>query len=160
MTITKKFSTIESYDEIVEAGSLIMKDQDSRAYALGESYDIVGHEMMVKAINTFKHNSLKEKYNVGTMSVNEYDVFNGYEAIELKNLFHELVFHFEWKAVDAIDGFCLFGRAYANAVKECGNNYYCQIPDAKMVFEQLSKLLKRMERDGFVIKDELRRYMK
>lgn len=159
-TITKKFSTIDNYDDIVVAGSVILKDQDARAYALGESHDIVGHEMMVHAINTFKHNSLKEKYHVDIMSVSIYDVFNGYEPIELKNLFHDLVFHFGWKAVDAIDDFCLFGRAYVNAVKECGNNNYCQIPDAKMVFEQLSKLLKRMERDGFVINDELRQYMK
>ena len=94
------------------------------------------------------------------MRVNAYDVFNGYEAIELKNLFHDLTFHFEWKAVDAMDKFCLFGRAYSNAVKRAGNNRYCMLPDAKAVFEELSKLLKRMERDGFVINDELRQYMK
>lgn len=98
------------------------------------------------------------------------DVFTGWRAIpiefsapvDLKNQFHNIIQLFD------VDGFKLiqkkgwFGKAYCNACLRASNGrvYNLCLPDAKMIFEELSKLLHRAEANGFIIDDEVRQYMK
>ena len=91
------------------------------------------------------------------------DVFDGSDPIELKNFYHNAVSNFGWKAAEMIENHSLFGKAYCNAMKYCNKSCKYQdltsIPDAKLIFEELKKLLNRKQRDGYEIIGVVRQYM-
>ena len=92
------------------------------------------------------------------------DIFHVADPIDLKNFYHQTVFHFGSKAAEMINDECLFGKAYCNAMKRCNKSSKYQdlvnIPDARSIFAELKKILVRKERDGYIITDEVRQYMK
>lgn len=94
-------------------------------------------------------------------SVTLYKAFNGYDPIELKNFYHQSINCFGDKAIELIGSTSIFGHAYVNAMKRCNKSEdeLYSIPNAKTVFEEFSKLLKRMKYNGAYIDDELCQYM-
>lgn len=96
--------------------------------------------------------------------INRYSAFDGFDPIELKNTYHNMVSLFGGdEAAKLIDGKNIFGKAYCNAMKRCNRSStkLYSIPDAKTVFEEFSKLLKRKVYDGAIIDDDkMLQYMK
>lgn len=96
------------------------------------------------------------------INVNIYSAFSGYSPVDLKDIYHNMVSLFGGDNVaELISSKNIFGRAYCNAMKRCNksaSNLY-SIPNAKLVFEEFRKLLKKMMYNGAIIDDEIRQYM-
>ena len=99
--------------------------------------------------------------------ISYYDVFCGKTSIshdlsptEIKNFYHRVLNQFGWEAANLIKKQGFFGRAYYNALlhntKGCKN---CYLPPAKMIFEELSKLLTRATYHGFEVDESVKKYM-
>lgn len=90
-----------------------------------------------------------------------FNVFGGYHPIDLKGYYHQTINVFGPKSFDLIENNNIFGKAYCNAMKRCNkssNKLDC-IPNARMIFEELKKLLKRMENNGYKISNNVRMFM-
>ena len=95
--------------------------------------------------------------------LNVYSAFSGYNPVDLKEVYHIMVYLFGGNEVaELIGSKNIFGKAYCNAMKRCNKSTteLYAIPTAKLVFEEFSKLLKRMMYNGSVIDDdEIRQYI-
>ena len=84
------------------------------------------------------------------------------DIVGLKNTYHDFVNRFGWKAAEMIRKDSWFGKAYYNALVFASNGYgkQIQLPPAKMIFEELKKLLTRASYHGFIIDNEsVKKYM-
>lgn len=151
-----------NYEELVDTIPQINNNQDAVDYCNG-IYTADGYRAVCKSIKKsrefYNHNKLY-RYTALSDTITKYIIFRGEDPVELKNFYHKCIQHFEWDAIPIIEDDCMFGKAYANAFRRAGNNYYCQIPDARMVFEELSKLLRKCQCSGFIIAEDAKEYLR
>ena len=146
-----------NYDEMVSAIPQIEKSREAAAYICGY-YTSEGYEALCECIKESKQSKYK-KYTCGR-TLTKYLIFDGHDPIKAKDFYHSCIRHFEWQAIPVIENDCLFGKAYANAFRRAGDNYFCQIPSAKMVFEELAKLLRKLAGEGYVIAEDAKEYLR
>lgn len=149
-----------NYDEMVNAIPQIEKNHDAVSYISGD-YSSEGYEALCECIVASRHEDDKYfKYMGYSNTVTKYTIFHGWQPIEFKNFLHDCINHFGWQAVPAIESECLFGKAYVNAFKYASNNEYTCIPTAKMVFDELAKLLRKVAGEGYIIAEDAKEYLR
>lgn len=78
------------------------------------------------------------------------DITHGYDAVELKNLYHSMMAHGFDR--ETIDSHSILGHAYVQALG--GDD---RLPSAEAIFETLKKILTRMEYAGWDIEEEVKK---
>ena len=150
-----------TYEELNDAVPYIVDAQDAVDFCEG-IYTAYCYKALCDCIRkSRKQYSNKKLYKYTALSnrVTNYTIFHGEDPTELKNFYHKCIEHFGWKAVQAIEDECIFGKAYINALRYAGNNDQAVIPTAKLVFEELSKLLKKYQYAGFEIAEDAKEYL-
>lgn len=158
--MSKFFNVIS---KIEPNSGLIYIDEIKGYCSYNYAYNLLGHVLyggLTMDDYKFIHESINNMMDKACYIGN---IFNYYDPIVLKNLYHNFVNLFGDKAPEMIESNSVFGHAYVNAMKRynksCKYQDLTSIPDAKTIFEELKKLLNRMERDGFRIDSEFHKYM-